>query len=324
MARALALAGKDGDLTFGKFRLDANRLSVDGKPSFEEWEQCGIQLRTIEGAVQFWIGDWLNYGEHEYGEKYAAAVDSTEADRWMVYAHVADRVLFRNKNLSWTHHLQVAKFSKTPKVQQELLEHAAAKSLSVSDFKALVRARMHQAKVEAIAAGTLKETEYDVICADPPWAYDNSGFDQSAAAHYPVMDVDAIANLPDTDSTFPKFADPSVLFLWATSPLLPAATAVMAAWGFEYKACIVWVKDRAPGLGWWLKTRHELLLVGARGSSTPLEKIDSVIEASVSDHSRKPDEVYAAIDRMYPPGLRRVEVFARAKRNDWDVWGNEV
>jgi N6-adenosine-specific RNA methylase IME4 len=48
-----------------------------------------------------------------------------------------------------------------------------------------------------------------------------------------------------------------------------------------------------------------------------------VIEAAVADHSRKPIEAYAAIDRMFP-GLRRVELFARAPRPGWDAWGNEV
>lgn len=303
------------------FQCEASRLTVSGDPTFQQWEECGETLRTIEGAVQWWIGDWLNYGEHAYGEKYAQAVSETEAETWRIYAHVANNVLIRINNVPWSHHREVAKFSATPKVQCQLLEQAVGKTFS--EFKAIVRAHSHQARVAAIAAGTLPQTEYDVICADPPWAYDNSGFEQSAAAHYPVMEDAAICMLPQTDDTFPKFANPSVLFLWATSPRLPSAHAVMAAWGFDYKACMVWVKDRAPGLGWWLLTRHELLLIGAKGSSTPLEKIDSVMEASVGDHSRKPDEAYAAIERMFP-GLRCVEVFARNERPGWDVWGNEV
>ncbi len=196
--------------------------------------------------------------------------------------------------------------------------------LTYSQFNAVVRAYLHDDKVAQIESGQLSETEYDVICADPPWQYDNSGFDQSAAEHYPTMDVQALCDLPEKDETFPKFADPSVLFLWATSPLLPAAITVMAAWGFEYKACMVWVKDRAPGMGWWVKTRHELLLIGARGSSMPKEKVDSVIEAAVAEHSVKPVEAYDAIDLMFPPGLRRVECFARQERTGWQAWGNEV
>ncbi len=315
-----------GVLQLGLFSLNATGLLVSGDPSYDEWEKCGSFIQRVEGAVQFWIGDWLNYGEKAYGEKYAQAVSEQQQGAWENYAWVANAIetSIRIEDLTWSHHLQVAKFSDTPEIQRELLQEAAAKQLSVSDFKALIRARVHGDKIAAIAAGKLPASEYDVICADPPWQYENSGFDQSAAAHYPTMDVQAIADLPDSDDTFPKFADPSVLFLWATSPLLPAAVTVMTGWGFEYKACLVWVKDRAPGLGWWLKTRHELLLVGVRGASTPVEKVDSVIQAAVANHSRKPDEAYAAIDRMFPPGLRRVEVFAREARPGWDAWGNEV
>lgn len=39
--------------------------------------------------------------------------------------------------------------------------------------------------------------------------------------------------------------------------------------------------------------------------------------------SRKPDELYRIItDRT--PDLRRADVFAREKREGWDVWGDEV
>ena len=137
------------------------------------------------------------------------------------------------------------------------------------------------------------------------------------------MSEDAIAALPVTDPTFPKFADPCVLFLWGTAPLLPAALAVLGGWGFDYRACFVWVKDKAPQIGWWLHTRHELLLIGVRGSVTPLERVDSVIDATVEEHSRKPIEAYTAIERMFPD-VRKVECFARTPRPGWSVWGNEV
>lgn len=237
-------------LTFGHFQLTPTGLVVSGKPSFDEWQLCGDRLKVIEGAVQFWIGDWLNFGEPAYGEKYSQAIDQTQADTWRHYAWVSEKVglCIRIHNLSWSHHLQVAKFSDRPELQRQLLEKAEAEQLSVTDFKALIRSTLHDQKIREIASGQLTQSEYDVVCADPPWAYENSGFDQSAAAHYPTMDVQAICDLPEKDETFPRFADESVAFIWATSPLLPAAVTVLTAWGFEYKACIVWVKDRAPGL----------------------------------------------------------------------------
>jgi N6-adenosine-specific RNA methylase IME4 len=162
--------------------------------------------------------------------------------------------------------------------------------------------------------------KFNLIYADPPWQYDNPGFNQSAANHYPTMDIDDICTLPVGNLS----ADDAVLFLWATSPLLPEALRVMVAWGFEYKTGRVWIKPRGPTIGWWINTRHELLLIGARGENLyPLEKLDSVIEAPSWAHSKKPECVYLDIEKVYPD-MRKIELFARSKRAGWEVWGNEV
>jgi hypothetical protein len=49
-------------------------------------------LKGAEGAVQFWIGDYLNYGERKYGEEYAQAVDGKRGNTWRTYARVSNRV----------------------------------------------------------------------------------------------------------------------------------------------------------------------------------------------------------------------------------------
>lgn len=164
---------------------------------------------------------------------------------------------------------------------------------------------------------------YEVIYADPPWSYDNSGFNQSAASQYPTMSVDKICQL-DVKSLC---TDNSILFMWATSPLLPEAFEVIKAWGFEYKASMIWVKDRAPGMGWWVNTKHELLLMASMPSALnvnhPAKKFDSVIEAPVTRHSAKPDVFYELIEEMYAGP--KIELFARNKRQGWEAsWGNEV
>jgi N6-adenosine-specific RNA methylase IME4 len=40
-------------------------------------------------------------------------------------------------------------------------------------------------------------------------------------------------------------------------------------------------------------------------------------------HSRKPDEAYELIERMYPD-LPKIELFARGQREGWAAWGNEA
>jgi ParB-like chromosome segregation protein Spo0J len=88
---------------------------------------------------------------------------------------------------------------------------------------------------------------------------------------------------------------------------------------------IVWVKDKI-GLGYFVRNQHELLLVATRGdmpSPSPGNRPPSVITAPRREHSRKPDEAYELIERMYPE-LPKLELFARQQRPGWAAWGNET
>jgi N6-adenosine-specific RNA methylase IME4 len=161
--------------------------------------------------------------------------------------------------------------------------------------------------------------KFNVFYGDPPWKYDNSGFDQSAASKYPTMSTPEICELPIENITMPD----SVLFLWVTSPLLEDGFMVLNAWGFDYKACMIWEKNRAPGMGFWLQTYHEILLIGSKGSFLPSIKPPSIVKADVTEHSKKPHEFYGIIESMYP-GSQKIELFARNKRDGWEAWGNEV
>jgi N6-adenosine-specific RNA methylase IME4 len=51
--------------------------------------------------------------------------------------------------------------------------------------------------------------------------------------------------------------------------------------------------------------------------------LPSIFDGIAREHSRKPDEFYGIIAKK-TPGLRRVDVFAREKREGWDAWGDEV
>ncbi len=168
---------------------------------------------------------------------------------------------------------------------------------------------------------------YNVIYADPPWEYDNTGVHGAADHHYPTMPLEDISSLLDDQQI--KIADNAVLFLWATNPFLQDAFYVINAWGFEYKTNIVWVKTDLvkPGSGFYVRGRHELLLICTRGSFTPLDPniappIGSVVIAPVQDHSNKPDEFYDIIERLYT-SCNYIELFARQKRDGWEGWGHD-
>jgi N6-adenosine-specific RNA methylase IME4/ParB-like chromosome segregation protein Spo0J len=169
------------------------------------------------------------------------------------------------------------------------------------------------------------DRRYAVLYADPPWHFEvyneESGVERAAGNHYSTMSLDEICALPVLDLA----TDAAVLFMWTTAPHLQESFQVLAAWGFEYKTNIVWVKDKI-GLGYFVRNQHELLLVATRGdmpSPSPANRPASVITAPRREHSRKPDQAYELIERMYPE-LPKIELFARHARPGWDVWGNET
>ena len=167
---------------------------------------------------------------------------------------------------------------------------------------------------------------YPVVYADPPWRFEvwsrETGLDHAADAHYPTMELDEIKALPVASFASRDYA----LFLWATAPMLPQALEVMAAWGFLYKSHFIWVKNRA-GMGYWLRNRHELLLIGTSGSipaPPPGQQGKSIIEAPVGAHSAKPP-LFAELIESWFPDLPKIELFCRGQpRNGWVAWGNEV
>jgi N6-adenosine-specific RNA methylase IME4 len=122
-----------------------------------------------------------------------------------------------------------------------------------------------------------------------------------------------------------RTAETKALFLWSTTPALVQAIEVMSAWGFAYKTSAVWPKHTAA-TGYWFRNRHELLLVGTKGSilaPAPGEQWESVIEAAAQRHSQKPDAVYELIE-AYFPHVPKIELFARRPRPGWETWGNEI
>jgi len=185
------------------------------------------------------------------------------------------------------------------------------------------REAQQQQRRDASSVEALPEGKFSLILADPPWQYENAPVGdprRSAEAHYPTMSLDEICGLQVGDIA----AEDSALFLWATNPMLPEALKVMDAWGFRYRTNMAWVKDR-QGTGYWFRGRHELLLLGVRGRfPTPLKTQvpDSVLQAPRGKHSQKPAEVAEMLERIFPHAAK-LELFCRAPRDGWAVWGNE-
>ncbi len=157
--------------------------------------------------------------------------------------------------------------------------------------------------------------KYQTILADPPWKY-GKGWGWGAGEYYPLMKLDDICKLkvPSDNNAH--------LYLWVPNGMIPDALKVMDAWGFKYKTCITWVKNRSI-FGYYFKGQSEQLLFGVKGKLPPQDrKQTTIINAKIRKHSQKPEEVYSIIEKISP--APRLELFARYRRRGWTVWGNEV
>ena len=165
---------------------------------------------------------------------------------------------------------------------------------------------------------------FDVIYADPPWEYSNGimSSGSAAAGHYPTMSVDEMALLPVGAVAAPN----SVLFMWATGPVLAEALMLGEAWGFAYSTiAFVWDKEMITP-GYYTCASHELVLVFKRGQ-IPGERGSRNERQHIAwkrrGHSQKPPDIRERIQRMWPEAAR-LELFHRGERPDgWSTWGNE-
>lgn len=180
----------------------------------------------------------------------------------------------------------------------------------------------------------LPDKKYEIVYADPPWAYYGSQTKMGAAGkHYDLMSNEELFSL-DVRSIM---EDKSALFLWATCPKLDVALDCVRAWNLNYRGvAYVWVKTRIDGVPigargvtpTFVKPTTELVIVATpqdRGRPFPIKDLKhrQVIFASVGRHSAKPPEVREAITQLCQ-AERRIELFARERVEGWDAWGNEV
>lgn len=80
--------------------------------SLHDWNMLGDLLCQANNSLGFWIGDWINYGEARWGEKYADAMDLTGFEKQTLedFAYVARQVQIsvRTEKLTFYHHRKVA------------------------------------------------------------------------------------------------------------------------------------------------------------------------------------------------------------------------
>ena len=188
--------------------------------------------------------------------------------------------------------------------------------------------------------GLLRQSTYGVIYADPAWHYETysgGGVPQRAdEQHYDTMSVEQMARLPVSQLAKPDCA----LFMWGIASHLPQALQLGAAWGFTYSSkAFTWAKlnkkaiadkrrcDDASayfmGMGHGTRRNTEDCWLFTRGNPKRMDRgVRELIVSPIREHSRKPDETYERIERLFQGPY--CELFARNSRARWSSWGNET
>lgn len=186
--------------------------------------------------------------------------------------------------------------------------------------------------------------KFGTILADPPWRFANRtgkvAPEHRRLRRYPTMTMEEICAMPVQAHA----ADRSHLYLWVPNALLREGLEVLEAWGFTYKTTLTWYKIRRDGgpdgrgVGFYFRNVTEIVLFGVKGrmrtgppgrrqvnvfgETDTTEWSSPVLPTRKREHSRKPDELYNIIEACSPGPY--LELFARAPRDRWGQFGDEI
>jgi len=175
--------------------------------------------------------------------------------------------------------------------------------------------------------------KYQIIYADPPWQQSKGGKksvrknSSGEELDYPVISLEEIKDILFKVRLL--YADsPHCFFVWTIDKYLHETEEMMTSKGYKLHARMIWNKVTGIPAAFTIRFGHEYLLwfytpTLIKIAESERGKIHSVFTEQVKRHSQKPEIAYQIIERMYP-NTNKLELFARTKRDGWDVWGNEV
>jgi N6-adenosine-specific RNA methylase IME4 len=189
----------------------------------------------------------------------------------------------------------------------------------------------------ALAGGTVADlhqlarsgAKFRSIGMDPQWKFltrSAGGEGRSANLHYTTEEVDKIKNLP-----VEALADEDcALYMWMLDWCPQDALDLLKHYGFKHiTTAFTWLKLNESGNGWhmgmgyWTRANPEQCYFATRGNPKRLNgDVRQEIIAPVMEHSRKPDEWLARVERLTEGPY--LELQARRPRPGWTSWGNEL
>lgn len=121
----------------------ATSLDLPADMSYDRYEALGVALGRAHRTVTWMIGDWINFGERAYGEKYAQAVEATNMTpaTLMNYASIARKVPRerRREGVPFSVHALVAPLP--PREQKEWLDRTERNEWTREELREQLRGK---------------------------------------------------------------------------------------------------------------------------------------------------------------------------------------
>lgn len=307
---------------------------LDGRNRYKACKEIGIEPRFEEykgnNPLQFVIS--LNLKRRHLNESQRAVVASKLANmNWG-----GDRSKSPIGDLTQEEAAKIMNVSERSIQRIKQIEREAPEKLKdielgnkradevISEIKIEKRKEYIAEQRQAIANGTIESPKgtYEVIVIDPPWMYGNvddykPDFYMSRVANpYPEMTLEDIKNIKIPSS------DNCVLWLWTTHKFIFDCRDILQSWGFRDVSILTWVKNKM-GVGRWLRSQTEYCIMAIKGN--PLINLTNQTTFLIADnlgHSVKPPEFYAMVNELCIG--RKLDYFARDKKEGWDVYGIQI
>lgn len=185
------------------------------------------------------------------------------------------------------------------------------------------------------------DQKYTVIYADPPWQFNDKktggNMNSAAAQEYRTTSTYDLCCMPVRYC----LNDDAILIMWYVNSMPDDALQLARAWGFKKLLSmngLVWDKltktgKRHFGMGHGTRATTESALIMYNGSLSRLIKNKSIRnifpapmpvgEDGKYIHSAKPQEARDIVEKLCGD-VPRLEMFARADIEKWDVFGDQT
>lgn len=247
------------DIIYSGFKLHKNGLQAIGTPSFEQWQECGEFIRKSTSAIQWWRGDWLNYGERTYKEwTQEFSEDDTAYQTLRNEKYVASKIdLSRRRDIPWSIQAEVAPFEQ--KEQDILLDKAEKTGMT----RQQLRKEKHRLAIEDVRPPTvldknlilgdclqelakLPDNSVDCVVTDPPYGIDYQSNFRQATPQFDKLKNDKSEAFELLDKSLElvekKLKNNSHLYIFTSWKVYPEFRDIVQKY-FTIKNVLIWVKS---------------------------------------------------------------------------------